>query len=741
MTKNKIMKKLNWITIILSIMCFSACTQKAIIIADFEGADFANWTVEGDAFGNTPASGSVSGQQEVTGFEGKGLVNSFHGGDDARGVLTSPEFTIERDFINFLIGGGMKEDTYIELLVEDTSTYVSRAIVESETLHWLTWDVKNYHGKKAVIKIVDNQRGGWGHILVDQIEMSNSEKSNIMSDYEIVFNIDKKYLLIPIEDKGPESLIRLSVDGKEQDHNLYIRVAQAKIDYWMPMAVEQFKGKELKLHFRHVKKSDIGFSQIKQSDSFDFDYNEAYRPAYHFTPLHGWTNDPNGMVYHKGEYHLYYQHNPYGSMWGNMHWGHAVSKDLITWEHLPVAIAPDELGTIFSGSAVIDKENTAGFGKDALVAIYTSAGERQTQSIAYSLDNGCTFTKYEGNPVLTDPAIIDFRDPKVFWHAESKRWIMSLATTQTITFYGSKNLKQWERLSEFGEGIGAHGGVWECPDLFPLKTPDGKTKWVLLVSINPGGPNGGSATQYFIGDFNGQTFKADQLPYPLWIDYGRDNYAGVTWDNTSDGRRLFIGWMSNWDYANNTPTVNFRSAMTLPRELSLKHKGEQLILASNPVKESEKLRGKQLVFPTQRIERSEVAIEKLLDENNGTFELEMTIVPNGASIFGFGFTNTAGDYLNFTFDHELEMLLLDRRESGLVGFSNNFASQDKAPLLKKNEYKIRLFFDKASVELFVNNGEIVMTSLIFPREVFNRMTFYCSKGNWTAKDLRIYPIE
>ncbi len=558
---------------------------------------------------------------------------------------------------------------------------------------------------------------------------------------EIVYHIKTKFILLPIEEDAQEVKMRAQITPTGFNESYDIRLAKNKVDYWIPLIVDKYKGKELKLTFSNAISSEHGINNIKESDHFEFEYNEVYRPQYHFSSKYGWMNDPNGMVYYNDTFHLFYQYNPYGNKWGNMNWGHAVSKDLIHWEHLPVAISPDELGYIFSGSAVIDKENTAGFGKDALIAVYTSAGKRQTQSIAYSLDSGYTFKKYKKNPVLTDPEINDFRDPKVFWHEDSNQWIMSLATSQTITFYGSKDLKEWKKLSEFGEGTGAHNGVWECPDLFTLKTSEGSTKWILLVSIGSGGPNGGSATQYFIGNFDGNTFQADHLPYPLWIDYGRDNYAGVTWNNVPDERRLFIGWMSNWEYANFVPTKNFRSAMTLPREFSLKSNGKHLILASNPVQETEKLRKGEVTFPTQRIEINESSIEKLLPDNKGTFELEMSIIPNGTSIFGFGFTNTKGDYLNFTFDHNLGKLFMDRRESGLIDFSNHFASQDEAPLLKKNEYKIRLFFDKASVELFVNEGEIVMTSLIFPREIFNRMTFFSPKANWIVKDIKIYPIK
>lgn len=721
--------------VLLSLISCSA--KQDIVIEDFEADSYKNWTVEGESFGTSPAKGSLPGQQDVAGFEGKGLANSYYGGDDSRGTLISPEFTIERDYINYLIGGGMHADTYIELLVDGKSVYVSRSIIETESLLWMTWDVKNYKGKKSVIKIVDNQRGGWGHILVDQIEMSDTKKSNIIVDHRLSYTIDKKYLLVPIEDKGPESQIYLETNGKTISPLLSIRVAQTKIDYWIPIDVEQYKGQDLTLLFAHVKSSDIGYSQIKQSDTFDFDYNEKYRPLYHFSPQYGWTNDPNGMVYHNGEYHLFFQHNPYGSMWGNMNWGHTISKDLKKWEYLPVAISPDSLGTIFSGSAVIDKNNTAGFGKDAMVAIYTSAGRIQTQSIAYSLDNGRTFTKYDKNPVLSDLNFVDFRDPKVFWHQVTNQWIMSLATTQTITFYGSKNLKEWSKLSEFGEGIGDHGGVWECPDLFPL-TYNGQTKWVLFVSINPGGPNGGSATQYFIGNFDGKTFKTDNLPYPLWLDYGRDNYAGVTWGDAPDNRRVFIGWMSNWDYTNHVPTVNFRNAMTIPRELTLVNNGKHLVVANAPVKEITDLRRnteKVSDFTVDKIH----TIDRLLKDNQGAYEIEMTIKPTAN--FNFKLINKKGENLKFVFDLTKESLVVDRSNSGISDFSNNFASAEiKAPLVKKDTYKVRLLIDKASSELFVNNGELVQTNTMFPSEPYNSLVFE-SEGKVSVENINIYELK
>ena len=730
-----------YIIAVLALMTACQHQEDDLIIEDFESGTYANWTVEGDAFGATPATGSYTGQQPVIGFEGKRLANSFNNGDDSRGTLTSKEFTIERNYINFLIGGGTNPDTYIELLVDGKSVLKSHSLFETETLQWLTWDVKAYKNKKAIIRIVDNQRGGWGHILIDQIEQGNKQKSVFMTDYTRTFEAKDKYLLIPIEDQAVENKVQLSVEGNPVGEPMTIRIAQNKIDYWVPIAIEAYKGKKVTLTFAVAKTTDIGLAEIKQSAEYNFNYNEKYRPLYHFTPQYGWMNDPNGMVYLDGVFHLFYQYNPYGARWGNMHWGHTVSKDLVNWEYKPLVLAPDKLGAIFSGSAVIDHDNTAGFGKGAMVAIFTSAGDRQTQSIAYSLDGGKTFTKYEGNPVLTDANIIDFRDPKVFWHAPSKQWVMSLATTQTITFYGSKNLKEWTRLSEFGEGLGGHGGVWECPDLFPL-TYEGKTKWVLFVSINPGGTNGGSATQYFIGNFDGKTFTPDAMNYPLWLDYGRDNYAGVTWSNVpaADGRRLFIGWMSNWDYANEIPTVNFRSAMTVARTLRLAHNGEHLVVASEPVKEVESLRRDPLSL-ADKTTSDTVTFENLLPNNQGAYELTFTVTPNDTDSFSFSIENTKGEVLTYLFDIANKTLSVDRSKSS-VAFNANFAETlIKAPLTAKKSYTVRLLVDKASTELFVNNGEVVQTNTVFPSEVYNTLRFKTEKGTLNLNDITVYKLK
>ena len=569
------------------------------------------------------------------------------------------------------------------------------------------------------------------------ISQKKSAGENISVDYQI----QSSYLLIPVEEKAPEVKIKVSAPNSTTAVPYDVRLALNQIDYWVPVDVKKWKGQKVTITYLDVKASTLGVNEAKQSDRFDFKYDETYRPQFHFSPEHGWMNDPNGMVYLDGEYHLFYQYNPYGCIWGNMHWGHAVSTDLTSWTYLPTALAPDSLGAIFSGSAVIDVNNTAGFGKNAMVAIYTSAGKVQAQSIAYSTDKGRTFTKYAKNPVLPNPGITDFRDPKVSWNEAANQWVMALATKQTVTFFGSPNLKDWTKLSEFGEGIGSHAAVWECPDLFPM-TYDGKTKWVLIVSLNPGGPNGGSATQYFIGNFDGKTFKPDALPYPLWLDYGRDNYAGVTFNNIpkTDGRTIFMGWMSNWDYANQVPTLNFRSATTSPRELAIVHNGQHLIVSSNPVKEMNSLKNRISEMPDLKVDK-EATITELLKDNDGSYEIEMSIKPENAEEFGFSLNNAKNEVLKFNFDNSVGFFSIDRKQSGMTDFNDRFALGMNAPIGKKDVYRIRLLVDKASAELFINDGEIAMTTLFFPSEWMNQLKFYCKTGKLKVENIKINNIK
>ncbi len=446
-------------------------------------------------------------------------------------------------------------------------------------------------------------------------------------------------------------------------------------------------------------------------------YSDRYRPQIHFSPQKGWMNDPNGMVYLNGKYHLFYQHNPDSTVWGPMHWGHAASADLVHWQELPIALYPDALGTIFSGSAVIDKDNTAGFGANAMVAIYTShnhAMEKdgfekiETQSIAYSLDEGKTWTKYKGNPVLPNPGIHDFRDPKVSWYEPAKKWIMALAVTDHIDFYSSPDLKKWTKESEFGKSIGAHGGVWECPDLFPLSY-NGEEIWVLIVNINPGGPNGGSATQYFTGKFDGHVFTPDDTD-TKWIDYGPDNYAGITWSNTGD-RKLFIGWMSNWAYANIVPTTNWRSANTIVRELAIQRVENKYWVSSKPVKELNKLKVTSQDF--HNIRARNLNITAKAGKLNGPAIVKLAI--DDLKDFNITLSNIAGEKTVVGYDKTTNQYFIDRSQSGEIDFSKVFSARIFTPRLSSNKgTDITLVIDVASLEVFADNGLSVLTAIFFP---------------------------
>lgn len=492
-------------------------------------------------------------------------------------------------------------------------------------------------------------------------------------------------------------------------------------------------------------------------------FNEPHRPQFHFTPPSGWMNDPNGMVYHNGEYHLFYQHNPDSTVWGPMHWGHAVSRDMIDWEHLPIALYPDSLGTIFSGSAVVDVKNTSGLGSadnPAMVAIFTYHNEEgaragrddyQTQGIAFSLDNGRSWTKYEGNPVLKNPGIIDFRDPKVSWYEEGQKWIMTLAVKDHISFYSSKNLLDWKLESDFGANVGAHGGVWECPDLFKLKVEGtNEEKWVLLVNINPGAPNGGSGTQYFLGSFDGSRFVLDpQFEASLnakpaiattvngqegiWLDYGRDEYAGVTWENVpeQDGRRLFMGWMSNWAYANVVPTEKWRSAMTVARTLELVDTPAGLRVASRPVKELQNIYQESYPVKAQTVSDA-LAISENAPFTTPTFDLQLELErlsPEGQ--FAVELSNDKNQKVLVGYDAARGQYYIDRSNAGSNSFSDNFAGIHHAPRLASGaSFPVRLLVDVASVEFFADNGKTVMTDIIFPNEPFTKVKLLTGNGQF-----------
>lgn len=623
-------------------LCFakSVASGQDIEINNFESVRYGGWEAKGEAFGTGPV---LASRLKLSGYRGSRIVNSFGSGDVATGTLTSPEFSIEKAYITFLICGGKHEnETGAELLIDGKRVFAATGN-DSPQFQWVTWDVKSLQGKKATFRIFDSAKGAWGHINIDHVMQSEKPK---------------------------------------------------------------------------VGSGSWRLEEYRRSDEY---YKEMYRPAYHFTPELNWMNDPNGLVYFDGEYHLFYQHNPHGNEWGHMSWGHAVSKDLLRWEHLPIALQ-DQYGVMaFSGSAVVDTNNTSGFGDGTtppLVAIFTGhGGDRQTQDLAYSNDRGRTWTRYAGNPVL-DIGEKEFRDPKVIWHEGTKRWIMivSLAVQKKIQFYASPDLKQWTFLSEFGPAGAKDKPNWECPDLFelPIANEPGKSRWVLEADMGSGSIAGGSGGEYFTGTFDGTKFVADSLE-SQWVDYGRDFYAPASWSGIpeSDGRRLWIGWMNNWETCLN-PTWPWRSAMSIPREVTLRRIDGKLRLCQMPLRELAKLNSKASKFFTEKFE-DDVVVMKIPTIH---YELHLEFTPGKGKDFGAHVFKTKDGKQQTTIGYDVgaKQLYVDRTKSGNVEFHKAFAGKHAGPLLPDANGKIRMriLVDACSVEVFGNDGETVITDLIFP---------------------------
>ena len=586
-----------------------------------------------------------------------------------------------------------------------------------------------------------------------------------------------KYLLLPIQEEKDEAQVLLDT-GSKDDTWMDVRLAQNGSDYYVPFALG--KGKTATVKILGLKKDALALNLLKLSDTFDTTNTDYYRPSYHFTPLYGWMNDPNGMVYKDGEYHLYFQYNPYGSKWGNMHWGHAVSKDLVHWEHLDPAIARDPVGHIFSGSSVVDKKNTAGFGKNAIIAIYTnnSVNHDEVQCIAYSNDNGRTFTKYEGNPVLTPfDGLKDFRDPKVFWYEKGKCWYMIVSADKETRFYKSKNLKKWTYVSAFGKGLGQQPCQYECPDFFqlPVNGDKKKMKWVMTMNINPGCWFGGSATEYFVGDFDGKKFTCPDANEVKWLDWGKDHYATVTFSNTGD-RVLGITWMSNWQYANLTPFKQNRGANGLPRELKLYEKNGKYYISEDVAPEVYALRK-----DTKNVADASVSDEKMLAgvaaNMEGAFEIEADVTPDANGIAGIEISNNKRERTMIYFDMKQGKVVMDRTESGLsdfgkqsvphdielawdkqlaaegkqparitnsINYKNDFALATWAPLSLcedgKKTYHVDIFVDKSSVELFVDGGRIAMTNIVFPVAPYENVKLYSKGGKAEFKNVKVHKL-
>ena len=512
----------------------------------------------------------------------------------------------------------------------------------------------------------------------------------------------KKYLLLPVEEKEEHAHIRV-VRNNQLVKTINCRLAVNNVDYFVPYEIGEGELFDITFNGNMRSTSAINdftcWKRMTYSDTFDTKNVEKHRPLYHHTPQYGWMNDPNGMFYKDGVWHLCYQYNPYGSQWENLSWGHSTSTDLINWKAEPTALEPDALGMMFSGCCVVDKNNTAGFGKDAIVALYTTAGARQTQSLAYSTDGGKTFTKYADNPIITSN-VPDFRDPHVFWNEEAGFWNMILAAGQQMSIYSSKDLKEWKHESDFGAEYGNHGGVWECPDLMKMNVKGtNKDKWMLICNINPGGPFGGSATQYFIGQFDGHKFTCEDEPSETkWMDYGKDHYATITFDNAPEGRHVGIAWMSNWQYANQVPTKQYRSANSIVRDFGLfEYKGETYC-SITPAKEMLAARGARVSQPTEACE--------IVVTVKGDAQITLR--------------NAKGERVVMTYDDEEETFDMDRRRSGNISFSDAFPVATSSPTYGKVR-QLRIFVDRCSVEAFDGDGKMCMTNLVFPSTPYDKI--------------------
>ncbi|MCS7305866.1 MAG: glycoside hydrolase family 32 protein [Thermoguttaceae bacterium] len=659
-----------------------------MVIDDFERAEYAPWKAEGEAFGPGPAEGTLPNQMPVTGYQGRRLVNSYFKGDGTTGILTSPPFTIQRRYIAFLIGGGgYQDETYLELLIDGKG--VRRACGPntapggSEELDWANWDVSELAGKTAQLRIVDRRTGGWGHINVDSLLQTDRPPPPRNQPWPM--KVTARYVLLPVAGNGD----KISCQLLHQDQKrvlYYFNIALAADDrqtrFWASIDLEGFQGKTLFWQTRPASAKELFQKRLQQADRplWPKDlYQEPYRPQFHFSPRVGWTNDPNGLVYHDGLYHLFFQHNPFGIPWGNMTWGHAVSRDLVHWEQWPNAIWPDQLGTIFSGSAVVDLNNMSGLGqpgKPALCAFYTAAGDHSykpgpfTQCLAYSLDGGQTWKKYQGNPVLEQIAPGN-RDPKVFWHEPTGRWIMVLYVRRdAFSIFSSPDLKQWRLESEVDFPT-AH----ECPELFELPV-DGdpkNTRWVIWTASG----------NHRIGRFDGRQFIAESEVLPS--EWGANCYAGQTWNNEPKGRRIFIGWMNSDGSA--YPGMPFNQQMTVPRQFSVRTTESGLRLFSQPIPELENLRRKTQSWENLRLagpqRRRQWEVGDLLD-------VEIQLEATKPSVV--------------TLDVRGVRLIYDpgRRQLECLG-------KKISDLPVGQGLDLRLLVDRTSLEIFVLGGRFVMS--------------------------------
>lgn len=665
--------------LILAATAFNALAADDLVIADFEGPDYGSWKTTGEAFGRGPSRGTMPGQMHVEGFNGKGLVNSFFKGDASTGSIGSPEFRIERKFVAFLIGGGKSERLALQLLVDGnvvrSATGPNDSQGGSETLAAESWDVSEFSGRIATLRIIDDAKGGWGHISVDHIVQTDRKPPGLVRNAKLDFKVEKRYLNFPIKN-GPTRKVTTFVDGRVEVRN-DIGLANGEPDWWAPMDVSAWRGRTVTIQVDLLPEDSTALSAIEPADDIkgaENLYREPLRGQFHFSPKRGWNNDPNGMVYFNGEYHLFFQHNPYGWGWGNMHWGHAVSRDMIHWEELGDKLAPDDMGPMFSGSAVVDWKNTSGFGKDGkppLVLIYTAAGNPTVQAIAHSTD-GRNFTKYSGNPVLKQITGGN-RDPKVMWHEPTKKWVQVLYVEwqkkHTIHFFTSPNLRDWT-LASITDGIPGSNFLFECPDFFELPV-DGESsnkKWVLL----------GANSEYAIGRFDGTKFTPEQPKLPG--HRGRGFYAPQTFSDIpkKDGRRIQIGW-----FQTETKGMPFNQSMTVPLELQLISTPDGPRLTFTPVKELAKLRTK-----THRVKAGTLTPRSpnpLAQVNAELVELRAEFTPTDGSEVTF---NVRG--CTIAYDATKQELTVNGHRA-------------PAPL-RNGKQRLTIYCDRTGLEMFASDG-------------------------------------
>jgi fructan beta-fructosidase len=705
-------------TLAVILLASGAWAAADILIADFEGDDYGDWEVTGEAFGAKPAQGTLPNQMRVTGFRGKGLANSYVNGDGSQGTMTSPEFTIQRPFINFLIGGGMYPgEACINLIVNGevarTATGPNDRPGGSERLRWATWDVADLHGQTARIRIVDRRTGGWGHINIDHIHQS--EKTTVLPDLEKTMRIEKQYLNFPVKNGADMRLMKVMVDGKPV-RQFNIELADGDPDFWAFVDATEFKGQDLT--FATSQPPDTNpdsLASITRTDAIEGAedlYREKLRPQFHFTSRRGWNNDPNGMVYYAGEYHLFYQHNPFGIRWGNMTWGHAVSTDMVHWAELPDALHPDELGTIFSGSAVVDVDNTAGFqtgDEKVIVCIYTAAGDTSewskdqpfTQCIAYSNDRGRTWTKYAGNPVLGHISGKN-RDPKVIWHGPSQQWVMALYLDHNdYVLYGSPNLKEWTELCELEVPNAS-----ECPDFFelPVDRDPADTRWLYWAA------NG----TYVLGEFDGKAFvpEGDALKY----DWGGNSYAAQTFSDipASDGRRIQICWGRG-----DVPGMPFNQMMTFPTELTLRTTDEGVRLFSEPVIEIEALHGEKHAWRDEALKPGENLLAGI---SGDTFHIRAEFELGKADEFGFMIRGIPVCY--------------DAKKREL-------RCHDKNAPLEPQDGKVRMeiLVDRTSIELFGADGQVYLPVHVIPKDEDMSLELFSKGGKAKVNTLEVYEVR